>query len=90
MYAEHDEAGHDEMLLARYLKIRHTIPDQLDLAANLVRDAVESIYSSGLQAAFPFGSALCDVAADELTEAARRIREAAERIGVPNYWTGYR
>jgi len=88
----YDPSDGDSVLLARhrYANIRYAIPERLEHAARLVRDAIQHTCGYDLTEALGHSRDLYDFVADDLMTAARRIRIAAEHIPEPGTSEGLR
>ena len=71
----------------RYATIRHSIPKQLDAAAQLLEDSLDLVVRYGLAEALQPQSAPYRRIVDELRTAAARIRAAATEIPDPATWS---
>jgi hypothetical protein len=81
------DAATDILARHRFVTIRHTIPERLDRAAQLLDDALDLVARYGLAEALqpdphPYASI-----SEGLRAAANRIRAAADQIPSPNDWS---
>lgn len=76
-------------ILARHrlVTIRHTIPERLDRAAQLLDDALDLVASYGLGEALQPDPHPCAPISEGLRAAANRIRAAADQIPSPYDWS---